>query len=272
MKQFKELDQQLAISRKFCTDLCWLLLAEEQESALVEFLMNEATIISRQPQFDMKQQYHDKGATGHRMRRNHNLTSGLIDAHISLSTDGTAKDGLECLLAMSRAAREKDIFYALDWVGSTIIISNHLVRTECAPCDKELFDQFCNFMRTIMNTANFDRNIAFVILYHPTSPHASAALQLLKNQLQGLLTHRKTRLSKEFYGRMLLRATFIQYLQDPKFKTQRARNVLQKKFGSLGNCATASLILFRKTPSSNVSRASRRLPTLLLKTTEIMVS
>ena len=44
----------------------------------------------------------------------HGLLTGLMDAHVSLSTDGTTVDGLECLLAMHQAARDKKTLHALN--------------------------------------------------------------------------------------------------------------------------------------------------------------
>ncbi|GAB7333860.1 hypothetical protein MBLNU13_g05983t1 [Cladosporium sp. NU13] len=176
MKQLEAPDQQLAISKEFWRDLCWFLLAEGEESALVEFQMNEATVFSRRPPSDMKQKYYDQGVIGYWIRRNHGLLTGLMDAHVSLSTDGTTKDGLECLLAMHRAAIDKKILYALNWAGSFIVLSSHPMRDERPPCDKEPFDQFCHFMRGIMNPADYERKYAFMILYQPTSPDPSPAV------------------------------------------------------------------------------------------------
>jgi len=248
VKQLEALDQQLAISKEFWWDLCWFLLAEGEESAFVEFLMNEATIFSRRPPSDMKQQYYDQGVIGYRMRRNHGQLTGLMDAHVSLSTDGTTKDGLECLLAMHRAAREKKILYALTWAGSYIVLSHHLMRAERPPCDKELFDQFCHFMRGIMNPPDYERSFAFIMLYHPNSPDPCPALRVLKNQLRGLLTHRKTRSSRGFYGATLLRAAFIRHSQGTTSETQWARSVLQMEFRRTWKQRHAILDAFEKDP------------------------
>lgn len=99
MKQLEALDQQLAISKEFCKDLCWLLLAEGEESALVTLLLSEAASLSRLPRHKLRKLYHGEDVTGYRLRRNHHLLARLLEAQILLSKDGTANDALGCLSA-----------------------------------------------------------------------------------------------------------------------------------------------------------------------------
>ena len=82
-----------------------------------------------------------------------------------------------------------------------------------------------------MNPPGYERSFAFMMLYHPASPDPSPALRVLKNQLRGLLNHRKTRSSRGFYEATLLRAAFIRHSQGATSETQWARSVIQIEFG-----------------------------------------
>jgi hypothetical protein len=137
MKQLEVLDQQLAISKELYMDLCWHLIAENRESALVEFLISEAASFMNQ---SWKPLFHRKDAIGYRIRRNYNLLSGLMEGHVSLSTDGTPNEALRCFSALVKVAEEHGSFDAFHWVGANTFLRRYVTKDYCAPYDEKFLE------------------------------------------------------------------------------------------------------------------------------------
>jgi len=230
MKQLKELDQQLAISKEFCKDLSWLLLAEGEEGTLVEFLFSEAASDLHLHRNATIRLYHEEDVTGYRLRRNHHLLAFLIDAHVLLSTDGTANEALRCLSTLNDAAEEKSIFHSFQWAGVSTSLRRHLATNHCAPCDEKLLEALVDVVRKSTNPRDREREIAFLMLWHPTSPDPFRALKTIKNELKVGYAWKKGHKAVNYLGQSLLRTMFILDLQGATSEAQWARDTLQKKF------------------------------------------
>lgn len=263
MKQLEALDQQLAISKEFCQDLCWLLLAEGEEPTLVDFLFSEAASFKHLPQCEFQQMYHDKGVTGYRLHRNHQLLARLIEAHVSLSTDGTPNEALRCLAALSDAAEEKGIFHCLNWAGTSTYLQSYLTENHCALYDVKLLDALVKVIRKTTNPIACERNIAFLMLSHPTSPDPLRALKTIKNELEVRYAWKKGSRTVNNLGSTLFKTMFILELQGATDEALWARDTLKKEFGRVWRNRDLIVASLRKDPklkhllkksSANVAR------------------
>jgi hypothetical protein len=233
MKQLEALDQQLAISKGFCKDLCWLLQAEGEESALVTFLLSEAASLSNIPRHRLRKLYHGEDVTGYRLRRINHFLTRLLEAHILLSTDGTANDALRCLSALTDAAEEKGIFYGFEWAGACTCLQRHLTEDHCQPYDEQSLNALVKVMRKTTTPKACERNLAYLMLAHPTSPDAFRALEMIKDELKERYVYKKGQRAVNKLGRTLLKTMFILDLQGATSEAQWARDTLHKSFRSV---------------------------------------
>lgn len=233
MKQLEALDQQLAISKEFCKDLCWFLLAEGEESALVNFLLREAASLSNIPRHRLRKLYHGEDVTGYRLRRINHLLARLLEAHILLSTDGTANDALRCLSALNDAADGKGIFYGFEWAEACTCLQRHLTEDHCQPYDEQSLNALVKVMRKTTTPKVCERNLAYLMLVHPTSPDAFRALEMIKDELKERYVYKKGQRAVNKLGRTLFKTMFILDLQGATSEAQWARDTLRKSFRSV---------------------------------------
>jgi hypothetical protein len=199
VKQSEALEQPLVVSKSFWQDLSWLLLAEGEEGALVDFLMIEAASRAQLHRNDIKEFYHNnESPTRYRLRRDHDLLSGLVAAKISLTLNGMPNDALRCLSTISGPADEKGTFHAMCWAGALTVLKRHLMNDRCAPYDEKLLLQFHSVMRTTTNSVSSKRELALLALWHPTSPDPYPALRLMETEMQVLLSWRNNRTATNF--------------------------------------------------------------------------
>lgn len=235
MKQLEALDQQLAISKDFCADLSWLLLAEGEESTLVEFLLSEAESFKHLPQRKFQKLYHDEGVTGYRLRRNLQLLGRLLDAHGSLSKDGTANDALRCLSAFHNTAKEKGVVYAVNWAGASNSLRRLLANSHCPPCDERLLAGLYEVMRHSTKPKYHQRELALFKLYHPTSPDPFIAPEAIKKELHKRYAWKAGHRAVTRLGVALLRTMLILNLRGATSEAKRARDTLQTEFAHVWN-------------------------------------
>lgn len=147
--QLKGLDETHVLSKEFCTDLTWCLVAEDKEEVLLEWLWEEGRLITAlfatpptRPR--MRELARSEDPIGRRLRRRHDLFSSLINVRLCLSVDRAADSALLLLCAVHRAARND--FWTFGLAGASTALSAHLKKTQRVPCDSKLFDDFCDIL------------------------------------------------------------------------------------------------------------------------------
>lgn len=196
----------------------------------MEFLFSEAALLSHLPKQHHKKLYDNESVTGYRLRRNHHLLARLMDAHILLSTDGTPTEALKCLSALNNAAKEQGLFHSFNWAGACTCFLSHLTEDHCELYNERLLDPLIEVMRKSTSPEAVERNLAFLMLAHPTSPDPFRAVEMIKDELKTQYAWKKGRRAVNNLGRTLLKTMLILDLQGATAEAQWARDTVQKKF------------------------------------------
>lgn len=85
-------------------------------------------------------------------------------------------------------------------------------------------------IRKSTNPKDVERNLAFLMLGHPTSPDPCRVLETIKNELKERYVWKKGRRAVNNLGRTLFKTMFILNLQGATSEAQWARETLQKRF------------------------------------------
>lgn len=231
--QLKGLDETHILSREFCRDLTWSLVAEDNEEVLLEWFWQEGhsltTMFATPPDPDrMRELVSSEDPIGRRFRRRHGFFTSLIEARLCLSVDRTANSALLLLCAVYRAARND--FWTFGLVGAETALSAHLARDQCVPCDSKLYNEFCGIISKRNSGRHACYRLATMELYHPTSPDPCSAWERLRPRIQTLRIDKLPSAIKRFHASLLLRTMYLFMLKGAAAEARQVEKLLRDKY------------------------------------------
>lgn len=104
-----------------------------------------------------------------------------------------------------------------------------MTEDHCQPYDEQSLDALVEVIRKATTPKTFERNLAYLMLAHPTSPDAFRALEMIKDELKVGYVYKKGQRAVNNLGTTLLKTMLILDLQSATSEAQWARDTLQKK-------------------------------------------
>lgn len=249
LQQLQGLDEEHVVAKQFCVDLAWLLVVEGKADLLANWVLEEgAALKPHLPRTITREVYRGDNRLGRCIRRRHDLVSALANAHLTLSSDGTANDALRYFRAIKAATKGRGLQRTIPWAGLATCIDKHLERCTSPPCDAGLFDGFCNSLGQTMPPELAIQTSAFLQLYHPVSPNPWPALSLLKYKLDVIPIDRMKSSAVNYWGHNLMRTCYLLRLRGAAEQAQWAEIVLRDKFKNVWHISDAAFRGFEQDP------------------------
>lgn len=225
LKQCDSNDQTHVPSVQLLRDLSWLLVAEGNSKSMIDFLLAEGR---RWQAIDFHDAATRKDNIGRLYQRRHQLFTAVIQAHLQLSPD--ADSAIECFRTILNNATRDRILHVFCILGAKSQLGKALRTSSCSPCNEELFDWFVAAHDLIERPEEASASMAWLKLFHPTSPHPWPAFTWSTEEVNRSAMNRLKRRSRKFHARMLGRAIFLLRLQGASEQAGLVEATLESQF------------------------------------------
>lgn len=148
-------------------------MAEGNERPLVSWLLDEGIRWKLSGGFvtPTKATFHASDAYGCRVRRRHDLLSGLIEGHVHLSLDRNPASAIRCLRDLIDLAVELEIEGSLHLAGAMTILHKTLQSESIPPITSSQFDEYLSLAPKSSTRTITAERICTAKLFHPVTPN-----------------------------------------------------------------------------------------------------
>lgn len=216
------LDEKHILPKEFIEDLCHIIILENNDQVLVEWLIQDGTRLSACPNktvVDYAQILHGDDNTGRCLRRRQTLMAQALRARLRLAADRTANDALTSFFAIFKDSGPLRGF-AFPTAASFVVLERHLHSPECAPCDEKLYEDYHSDRIALIPQLGYrQRTGSLRALYHPTSPDPWPTVDYIARELEEADIYSRRKSNVNHMGSMLL-AAYLPRLQGAPAKAQ----------------------------------------------------
>jgi hypothetical protein len=251
-RQLEGLDETHTLSKKFCIDLAWSLVAEDNDIELAKWLMEEGQAVlkrvkGRMSRSRFKQIYNEDDQLGRQVRRRHDLFAGAVDARLGLSVDKNANAALQLYCAVRGTAEKLHGLWAFPSAGAEVALRKYLENDFCVPCDSKLFDEFCDHIAKF-GAGIREEDISHLALYHPVSPDPHSALKHWKKKLETFDLGLVKKSKNNMFGTVFMKIMYLLSLEGAAAELQWVQNFLRDQFPDVWHNRQAMIESFERDP------------------------